>query len=530
MFSKAIHRSIFFFGLIVLVIGLSLGAIFISLGQIIIGANWMLEGNFSEKIKKITKEKIAWPVLLFFGLHVIGLAWTENLSVGIEDIKVKLPLLALPLIFCTTSPLSNKELTALLKIYLSALVASTFWSMTFYWGWKTNPINDVRNLSRFFSHIRFSMHLVFAVFVCFWLYRKSNQILTKVLTAGLMLWLIIFLFLLSSLTGIFLLFILLIGYSFYFVLTLRKSLMKTSIIVLLLTGILGFGFYGYQTYRVFFTPRENAEEKLELWTSRKDLYYHESNLARENGYFVWRYNAYEELQECWNKKSSLKFDGKDRKGNPMRFTLIRYMTSKGFRKDADAFAKLSDEDIRQIENGVPNYKLVNSSPITRRIYEAMWELNDYLDNGSIRNHSMMVRLEYWKAARGIAKKNLLIGVGTGDIQEEFNQEYTLMNSVLKTQDDRKRSHNQFLETTVAHGILGLILLLLVLAIPIFQKRKLHQLFYPVYTILVISFLTEDTLETQAGVTLFAFFTSLFLFLVNTQDNKTAVTESSEGKG
>ena len=206
----------------------------------------------------------------------------------------------------------------------------------------------------------------------------------------------------------------------------------------------------------------------------------------------------------------------DKNGNPLRFTLIRYMTSKGLRKDEDDFSKLSNEDIRNIENGITNYKLAKASPIKQRIYEATWEMNDFIENKSMRDHSMIVRLEYWKTAIRIIKENWLIGVGTGDVQLEFNRMYERNNSVLKTKVDRKRAHNQFLETLVSHGIIGFISLFLVLIVPFFYKKRLHVLFFPVYIISILSFFTEDTLETQAGVTLFAFFSALFLLQVNPQ--------------
>ena len=504
-------------GLTLIAVGLSLGAIFISLGQIILGANWLLEADFKTKYRKIVSQPILWFFLFFFVLHLAGLLWSDNLNYGIEDIKIKLPLLALPLIFSTTTPLATKEWKFILLIYLLSVLAATGWSMVFYLGWKKSAENDIRNLSRFFSHIRFAMNIVFSIFVGAWLSSHEKRIYRKISFLLISVWLFLFLFILGSLTGIVLICILLIMTMIYLLNKrkgiLLKSLVFTSLVILIFI-LLG---YGISFYNDFFTPRQNINEKLELWTSKNDLYYHEENLARENGYFVWRYNAYEELQECWNQRSTLKFDGKDRKGNPLRFTLIRYMTSMGIRKDADQFQKLSDEDIRQIENGIPNYKLVNASPMKRRMYEAMWELNDYLENGSINNHSLALRLVYWKTAWHILKKEIFLGVGTGDVQDAFTQQYEKDNSPLKNEEDRRRAHNQFLEIGVGLGLLGIISLIALLTAPILYKEKKHILFYPFYFILLLSMLTEDTLETQAGVSLFVFFLALFIFQIKNEN-------------
>jgi hypothetical protein len=48
--------------------------------------------------------------------------------------------------------------------------------------------------------------------------------------------------------------------------------------------------------------------------------------------------------------------------------------------------------------------------------------------------------------------------------------------------------------------------------PLYTRLRKPDYFYVVFwCIAVISMLTEDTLETQAGATFFAFFNALFLF-------------------
>lgn len=81
-----------------------------------------------------------------------------------------------------------------------------------------------------------------------------------------------------------------------------------------------------------------------------------------------------------------------------------------------------------------------------------------------------------------------------------------------------RSHNQYLSIGVAFGIVGLIWFLITLFYPMFlQGKNVDYLYVTFLLIAVISFLTEDTLETQAGVTFYAFFNSFFLLI--TKRNK-----------
>ena len=125
---------------------------------------------------------------------------------------------------------------------------------------------------------------------------------------------------------------------------------------------------------------------------------------------------------------------------------------------------------------------------------------------------MLMRFEFWKAAVYIIKRNVWIGVGTGDAQAAFEKAYLRTDTKL-TREWRLRSHNQFLAITVAFGVLGLALFVFSLIYPAFVlRKKLPGLYFAFLFIAAISFLTEDTLESQSGVSFFAYFNSLFLWL------------------
>jgi O-antigen ligase len=70
-----------------------------------------------------------------------------------------------------------------------------------------------------------------------------------------------------------------------------------------------------------------------------------------------------------------------------------------------------------------------------------------------------------------------------------------------------RAHNQFLTIAIATGIPGLIVFLALLFYPVFRYRKKMILVYRSFFIIAaLSFMWEDTLETQAGIFFVAFFT------------------------
>jgi O-antigen ligase len=138
------------------------------------------------------------------------------------------------------------------------------------------------------------------------------------------------------------------------------------------------------------------------------------------------------------------------------------------------------------------------------------EYDEFRNKRNINGHSLTMRLYFWKAALHVIKAHPVFGVGTGDVQNAINEAYEETGSPLNI-TWRKRPHNQFITITVALGITGLIIFLFALFYPPIRYRKwIPALYWPFFIIAVLSFLTEDTLETQAGLTFFAVFNSLFI--------------------
>ncbi|MFM7900421.1 MAG: hypothetical protein ACKPAD_00375, partial [Bacteroidota bacterium] len=88
------------------------------------------------------------------------------------------------------------------------------------------------------------------------------------------------------------------------------------------------------------------------------------NAQLENGYYVWKNLCEEELRQQWNKRSEMPYDGRDRKNNELRMTLIRFLTSKGLQKDSAAIASLTDQEIMAIESGIANDFYLRHSGLT----------------------------------------------------------------------------------------------------------------------------------------------------------------------
>jgi O-antigen ligase len=328
-------------------------------------------------------------------------------------------------------------------------------------------------------------------------------------------WLLVFLIIMESLTGV------VIGASvsillliFYAVKRIKekKAIQGIVILLIMVIGIIGTTICIQNFYHKYFpVPDKISYASLDKTSANGNRYSYDSSKFVENGHYVNMYLALPELKSAWNKKSHIAFDSLDKKGNGIKYTLIRYLASMNLRKDSVGFSKLSPADIVAIEEGIPNYNFTDNK-MDYRIYQVLWEIEDYQAGGDINGHSVTQRMEFWKAAIGIIKQHWFIGVGTGDVKNAFATQYDTMHSRLK-KEFRLRAHNQFLEIGVGFGIIGMLWLLFSLIYPAIKMKKFYSYTYVIFwLIFLFSMINEDTLESQAGVTFFAFFNSFFLFI------------------
>lgn len=115
------------------------------------------------------------------------------------------------------------------------------------------------------------------------------------------------------------------------------------------------------------------------------------------------------------------------------------------------------------------------------------------------------RTVHWQSAlEVIGQNNIFFGAGTGDGHLKLFDQY-LKNGFETGYIFQYNAHNQFLETTLYYGLLGLLLLLGIIFFVL--KRCYAQrnfLGIAIIVIQVIVMLTESTLERQHGIVLFAF--------------------------
>lgn len=385
-------------GLILIAIGLSLSPALMSIGQGVLVLNWLSERQYQHKWKEIKSNTYLLAFLSIIGIHLLGLLYTSNFEYAFKDIKIKLPLLLIPLVIASSKKLEWKELKTIIYFLIFSVLASSLYSLSIYLQIDFSKVDTLRSISPIISHIRFSLIICMCFFLLSYLIYISDERIwhwRNIVWTIIALWFLVFIGILGARAGYLALMVCIAASIIYQVIVARKW--KYIIVFLIVILALPLLMYKY----------------------------------------------------------------------------------------------------------VPSVK--------QRINEVEYEVNHYEAGGNPSGHSITQRFEYWKIAKHIISENPIIGVGTGDIDDAFKNYYATHETPIR-KEYQFRSHNQYLSIASTFGIIGLLIFLFALLYPYFRGIESYAFLPSVFIIItILSMLTEDTLETQAGSTYVAYFYSLLLF-------------------
>lgn len=509
------HQKIYYIGLLMVAASLPLSKFAVSVSLITLAINWVLEGHFAEKIKKLWDKP---SILIFCGIFLVHLLWllnTSNFQYAFHDLKNKLILIVFPIIIGTSLPLNKTQFKFILLLFSLSVVLSTLISTAVLLGIIDYPINDIREISLFMSHIRLSLLINVSIFSLGYFlfskqfYKSRYELIAYSIT---ILWFVLFLFILKSLSGIVVFIFLFFFMAGYYSFNIKELVLRLFVQVLLITGFLFIASYITHSISKFYTVEKIDFENLDQNTLSGNQYQHKSESKQiENGHYVWLYVCPKELKKEWNRLSDICYECKDKKGQQIKITLIRYLTSKGFRKDSVGISKLTADDIQNIENGIANHIYIQRYALYPKVYQALWEIDVYKKGANPAGNSITQRWEFLKTAFSIIQDNFWFGTGTGDVQDAFNHQYEINKSQLSS-GKRLRTHNQYITFFVSFGLVGFLIVMFCMLYPPFRLNGFKNYFFVMFFLIaLLSMLNEDTLENQIGVTFFSYFYALFLF-------------------
>ncbi len=140
-----------------------------------------------------------------------------------------------------------------------------------------------------------------------------------------------------------------------------------------------------------------------------------------------------------------------------------------------------------------------------------YDVMRYFSNKDVSQLSDSRRIISWKVGVEAASQTPLVGVGIGDVQSEMDAVYSKDYPSL-TKENWLLPHNQFLYIYTGLGLLGLLLFTMIVFTPlIINWVYFHDHLYTAFNIIILSsFMSESTLETQIGAAFYLIFTLLGL--------------------
>lgn len=480
-----------------------------SIGTISLLILWFFSPGPVEGWKLIKANRTALAMAGLFLMHIIWVFNTEDATYAIKDLRIKLPLLAFAVVL-GGSRIDRKQVK-----YVFAALTAGIWlaSIRAYANYLSidETFYQFRDIVQGISHIRLSLMMVL-VLAAIVHYRREFGPVLKACALLTVINIFIFFNIIQSASGAVITLILLVFSLFYGA---QKRLGWSGVaavsLVMIVAGVAG-GIWLNDYYSRHFTS-DQSFENLPQYTSAGNQYSHNTTIGQvENGHYTFLYVAEGEMADAWEERSEYEVKGDDRILE--RAALVRYLTSKGLTKDREGVAALTDEDIDNIEKGFPSVVYTRKSGLALRFHTTMFGYHQFQVTDNAGGSSLFQRLLFWKAAIVLIHKNFWTGTGTGDVKQAFIDIYD-ENSMNLEEQYRLRTHNQYLTFFVTFGVAGFVYFIALFLVPFFGGRPsyLHMAF------LLIAFaacLTEDTLETQAGVTFFSFFYGLFSLRIRSQ--------------
>ncbi len=131
-----------------------------------------------------------------------------------------------------------------------------------------------------------------------------------------------------------------------------------------------------------------------------------------------------------------------------------------------------------------------------------WEIRELLSNAE-NNTTLTNRSKSYQCGWELFSNNLILGVGAGDTKTGMEQ---CWKEKFSEDDQFLLPHNQYLSFLAGHGIILGLLMIIVCLSPLYW----HQFFISpgsvaILSILLLSFLFENTIENSLGVAIFSFF-------------------------
>lgn len=164
---------------------------------------------------------------------------------------------------------------------------------------------------------------------------------------------------------------------------------------------------------------------------------------------------------------------------------------------------------------------IKDSPVLKRFHDLtnvyeVTQTDEQFDIGPADNFSK--RLAMWKAAKENLEEDQqwIMGVGSGDIKQVqadrlSSPDFSYANYYNFASLSSLNIHNMYLQTFLATGIVGLVILLMLSVFLLYYAIRYRLVFFAQFLFLFILFMMQESMfQTQSGIVFFCFFHLLFI--------------------
>lgn len=167
------HESIYFLLTISIAVSMPFFIKFNSILIIALSFNWIIEGRWKEKVKRLLSSKYALIWITFFFYHAISILYSDNKKEGGFELEKKLSFLVFPLILSTSTFLTGDKLKSILRYFIMSCLAACLICLGnallhyfqgdasfFFYHELGSPLG--------FHAVYFSMYIGFSIFILFY--------------------------------------------------------------------------------------------------------------------------------------------------------------------------------------------------------------------------------------------------------------------------------------------------------------------------------------------------------------------------
>lgn len=201
----------------------------------------LVHKNIRRHFRQFAAEPFFWMFSLLFFIPFVSGLWSTNTDQWSHVVRIKLPLLFLPLAFAGSWSFSKRQWRIIANVFLFCVAAGCVWGLTDYLQ-NAAQINESYQRAKTIltpledDHVRYSWLVSIAVILCSLLFHQAKAKGSKTVLLLLAVFFVAYLHILSARTGLLSLYLFLLLYAAYFLWKTKKQ--RWSLVALVCVVVL----------------------------------------------------------------------------------------------------------------------------------------------------------------------------------------------------------------------------------------------------------------------------------------------------